>query len=185
MHWNRYAIYLISLFCLAYSAWGDEVPFPSTETGEGLSSEEVQEAPAPAPPSLEARFDIITCWEGGLQATITLINVGDVAIEDWSMEFEYPLHIHAAWNAILQEGENETAYRVLPRGDSARLEVGEKLEIGFNACPGDIQALLTLISVNGVQLPQPKALKPAENNKAPPAQEPNKATPGPMDQDWV
>ena len=111
--------------------------------------------------SYKAEFTVTSDWGDGFTASIMLINDTEKVIEDWVLSFDFDYEIDNIWNAKIIE-HNENHYIIQNAGYNARLKKGEKIEVGFQGKPGNVQ--------NGpynYELMSYETLKPEMNLAAP------------------
>lgn len=83
-------------------------------------------------------FQIISQWEGGYNAEVTITNTGDEKIENWKMNMipAEGTEITGIWNAAKKELDTEDkspAYRISNVGWNQDIAPGENVSFGFQA----------------------------------------------------
>ena len=91
--------------------------------------------PAPAPPAasgaLEVTHAVTSNWGSGGEVLVTLRNPGTSAVNDWSVEFDYPADISSLWNANLAKGSSSPRFKVTPPSWSNSIGAGQSTTFGF------------------------------------------------------
>lgn len=130
--WNRNlkAGASASLYFIAKVSNADEKSIPENVV---LTSEEVKDAEEI---SYEVTLERNCEWPKGYTGTLILKNTGDVALEEWTVEFDYEDEITSIWGGEIISHEG-THYVVSNAGYNASIPVGEKMRIGFGAKPAD------------------------------------------------
>ena len=86
----------------------------------------------------KAEFSVTSDWGDGYTGSITITNDTDKEIRDWVLSFDFDYDIDTVWNASIIE-HNENHYVIQNTGYNGNLKKGEKIEIGFQGKPGNIQ----------------------------------------------
>lgn len=86
----------------------------------------------------KAEFVLTSDWGDGYIGSITLTNDTDKAINKWVLSFDFDYDIDSIWNAKIIE-HNENHYVIQNTGYNTKLSKGEKIEIGFQGKPGNVQ----------------------------------------------
>lgn len=77
-------------------------------------------------------FLISDCWNGGYNATITVRNTSDTAIDNWHVSASIAQPIKTVWNARMSEStQSETVFKNL--GWNQDIAPGESISFGFTA----------------------------------------------------
>lgn len=77
-------------------------------------------------------FLLSDCWNGGYNATITVRNTSDTAIDNWHVSASIAQPIRNVWNAQMSEStQGETVFKNL--GWNQDIAPGESISVGFTA----------------------------------------------------
>jgi GH18 family chitinase/predicted carbohydrate-binding protein with CBM5 and CBM33 domain len=97
--------------------------------------------PAPAPDpvtppaatagALAVTHSVTSSWGSGGEVLVTLSNPGTAAVNDWSVEFDYPANISSLWNANLTTASGSPRYQVTPPSWSNTVGAGQSVTFGF------------------------------------------------------
>lgn len=101
----------------------EELPEQSTEEE---STEPEQEG------GLAGMFRVVSHWNTGFSAEITLTNTTDDVIYNWVVAFDLPYEIVNMWNGVISSYDNGV-YTVNNAGYNWNINPGESVVIGFNA----------------------------------------------------
>lgn len=101
----------------------EELPEESTEEE---STEPEQEG------GLAGMFRVVSHWNTGFSAEITLTNTTDDVIHNWVVAFDLPYEIVNMWNGVISSYDNGV-YTVNNAGYNCNINPGESVVIGFNA----------------------------------------------------
>lgn len=80
-------------------------------------------------------YSVVSEWEEGFTAGITLTNLSGKQIEDWTLEFDYNRNIVEIWNAEIVSHE-DNHYVIKNAGHNANIKAGMSTEFGFNGEDG-------------------------------------------------
>lgn len=82
--------------------------------------------------TLDGTFRVVSHWNSGFRAEITLTNNTDEVIHDWVVAFDLPYDIVGIWNGVIVNNENGI-YTVKNAGYNSDIEPGQSVTFGFNA----------------------------------------------------
>jgi GH18 family chitinase len=85
---------------------------------------------------LTADYKVTADWVSGFGADFIVTNNGTGAVQDWTVEFDYPYAINSIWNAEIVSHEG-LRYTLKPATWSATLRPGASASIGWNGSPGN------------------------------------------------
>ena len=77
-------------------------------------------------------FKVDSKWSGVFNGNISIKNVGDQDIENWSLKMEFPHVIMGIWDAKF-EAQNDNKYLIQNVGYNQDILVGETISFGFTA----------------------------------------------------
>jgi hypothetical protein len=80
-------------------------------------------------------FQVVNDWGSGFQAGVDVATSQNVAIADWTLEFDFGRSITQIWNASILNRVG-TRYTIRNGGWNANLDAGAKATFGFTATPG-------------------------------------------------
>ena len=86
----------------------------------------------------KAEFSVTSDWGDGYNGNITLKNDTDKVIDNWVLSFDFDHEIDNVWNGKIIE-HNKNHYIIQNAGYNKKLKKGEKIEIGFQGKPGNVQ----------------------------------------------
>jgi hypothetical protein len=109
--------------------------------------------------SATASFSIVSTWNTGFQAGLTLTNTGTQAITNWVLQFNFAATITQIWNATVQS-HSSSQYVIDNAGFNSSIAPGQSVSIGFLGSPGGIPAAPTNYLLNG---------KPINSGSPPPS----------------
>lgn len=75
-------------------------------------------------------YQLDSSWENGFNGTVTVTNLTDVAIEDWSLSFDFERTITNIWNANIVENE-DNHYIISNSGYNGSIAPGGTVSFGF------------------------------------------------------
>jgi endoglucanase len=153
----------------------------------GMPSDPVLDDPVPTAPEsgtpvpttpanpdgdLTATFHVVTDWGSGFTGEVNVRNATSVALEGWTVSFNFSGEIDTVWNGEII-GHSGTTYTVRGAHWNDGIAAGQSVAFGFNASPGGVAATLTNFLITGVQNgPQPVAPAPTPPTLEPPTQTP-------------
>lgn len=76
-------------------------------------------------------YKVVSDWGSGYSATITITNLSEDTIEDWTLAFTFERSIDTIWNAVI-ESHNDNQYVLKNAGYNQNIESGQSVVIGFN-----------------------------------------------------
>ncbi len=82
--------------------------------------------------TFETRYTIVSQWNSGYNAEITLTNTGDKTIHNWMLEFQTSDRITSLWNGTIHYQEGDI-YRIKNAGWNQEIKSGEGITFGFTA----------------------------------------------------
>lgn len=118
-------------------------------------------------------FKLENQWDKGFQASISIVNNGQKALNDWVLEFEAPFQITQIWNAEILKQEGDL-YTIRYADWNKDLAPGKTISFGFLGQGADPTAPESF-ELNGqpVGTPdQPGPADPAPGDPTPPAPNP-------------
>jgi hypothetical protein len=101
--------------------------------------------------SATAAFSVVSTWNSGFQAGITLTNTGTSAITNWILQFNFAASITQNWNATIQN-HSGSQYVIDNAGANSSIAPGQSVSFGFLGSPGGIPAAPTNYLLNGVPI---------------------------------
>jgi len=101
--------------------------------------------------SATASFSVVSEWNTGFEANVTLTNTGSSAITNWILQFNFAATITQIWNATVQS-HSGSQYVIENAGYNSTIAPGQSVTIGFNASPGHPSAGPTNYVLNGVKI---------------------------------
>ena len=76
-------------------------------------------------------FMVDSQWETGFSGTIKLTNQGDIALDDWEIQFDSLFEITSIWDAQI-ENSNNGNYTIADVGWNANINPDQTISFGFN-----------------------------------------------------
>lgn len=84
-------------------------------------------------------FKVLQDWGTGYNATLTITNLSENVLEDWSLEFDWDKKIDTIWDAEIVD-HSESHYIITNATYNQNIEPGESVEIGLqNNFSGNIE----------------------------------------------
>lgn len=99
---------------------------------ESTEEENTEEDTKPEQEGLAGEFRVVSHWDTGFSAEITLTNITDEVIHNWGVAFDLPYEIVNLWNGVILSCDNGV-YTVKNAGYNWDINPGESVVIGFNA----------------------------------------------------
>ncbi len=82
-------------------------------------------------------FKVVSDWGTGFNGEISITNIGQDAIEDWTLEFDFDRKIDRFWVAdIIKQESNH--YVIKNKGYNANIAPGQTITLGFGGTPGNV-----------------------------------------------
>lgn len=94
---------------------------------DGVTTESVYEGT-----NFKVKFTLFGYWQGGYNASITIENTGESAIENWSLKFPFQDNISNIWNASIDKKQGGT-YIIKNAGWNQDIPVSGSVDFGFSA----------------------------------------------------
>lgn len=90
------------------------------------------------PEDYHLEYKINSDWGNGFNASVTITNLSDENIEDWSLEFDYEneLENNNMWNAVV-DSEKEKHYKINNVSYNQNIEKNNSITFGFLVINGD------------------------------------------------
>ncbi|MGO9924208.1 MAG: cellulose binding domain-containing protein [Isosphaeraceae bacterium] len=98
--------------------------------------------------SATASFSIVSAWNTGFEANVTLTNTGSAPITNWILQFNFAATITQIWNATVQS-HSGSQYVIDNAGYNSTIAPGQSVSFGFLGSPGGIPASPTNYVLNG------------------------------------
>ena len=80
-------------------------------------------------------FSIVSAWNTGFQAAVTITNTGTTPITAWSLQFNFAARITQIWNATVLSRVG-TRYTIRNEGFNGTIAPGKSISFGFLGSPG-------------------------------------------------
>jgi hypothetical protein len=115
------------------------------------------------------RYETTTDWGSGFNGKITILNDTGKDLNDWTLEFDFPVAIQHIWDARVTSRTNGH-YVIGPAHWNRVLPAGGSLSFGFGASPGKITAGPQNFRLSGTPVvsPPPAPTTPPIQDPAPP-----------------
>ncbi len=101
--------------------------------------------------SATVNFSIVSAWNTGFEANVTLTNTGTSAITNWVLQFNFGATITQIWNATVQS-HSGSQYVIDNAGYNSSIAPGQSVSFGFLGSPGGIPAAPTNYLLNGAPI---------------------------------
>ena len=101
--------------------------------------------------SATASFSIVSAWNTGFQASVTLTNTGSSPITNWILQFNFAATITQIWNATVQS-HSGSLYVIDNAGYNSAIAPGQSVSFGFLGSPGGIPASPTNYILDGTPI---------------------------------
>ncbi len=98
--------------------------------------------------SATASFSIVSAWNTGFEANVTLTNTGSAPITNWILQFNFAATITQIWNATVQS-HSGSQYVIDNAGYNSTIAPGQSVSFGFLGSPGGVPASPTNYVLNG------------------------------------
>ena len=102
----------------------------------------------PATVGATASFDLVSVWNTGFEAEITITNTGTIAITNWVLQFNFAATITSIWEATIAS-HTGTQYIINNAGYNSSIAAGQSVTFGFLGSPGGVPASPTSYTLNG------------------------------------
>lgn len=94
----------------------------------------------------DVTFLLDNVWDGGFTGSISIHNLTDETMEDWTIEFDYENDFTSVWNGVINSVEDH--HYVISNADyNACIGAGETVTIGFLVNGGNAQATIENVKV--------------------------------------
>jgi hypothetical protein len=117
-------------------------------TGGGVSGTASVTIQAPPTTSTTVTYTLVSSWNNGFQAGITITNTGNTTINGWTLQFDFQATITQIWNATISS-HTGNHYTLKYAGYNSTITPGQSVSIGFLGTPGGVPVPPTNFQVNG------------------------------------
>ena len=113
----------------------EETPDKKLEEGTSDGSDDTNEGKGDtgdngSKGTITGAFELVSRWETGFNARITLTNTTDEVVHDWVVAFDLPYEIESIWNGVIRSHENGV-YTVENAGYNWDIQPGASVSFGF------------------------------------------------------
>jgi alpha-L-arabinofuranosidase len=129
----------------APSAAGSATVKASSGTSSGTASVSIL---APPTTSTTVAYSLVSSWNTGFQAGITITNTGTTTQSGWTLQFNFAATITQIWNATVVS-HSGTHYVIENAGYNSTIAPGQSVSFGFLGSPGGAPVAPSNYVVNG------------------------------------
>jgi hypothetical protein len=105
----------------------------------------------PAVTSATATFSLVSVWDTGFEANITIANTGTTTINNWTLQFSFAAAITSIWSATIAS-HSGSVYVIDNAGYNSSIAPGQSVTFGFLGSPGGVPAAPTGYLLNGASI---------------------------------
>ena len=101
-----------------------------------------------APSTGNFQFQVTSNWGSGFTGQITAKNTSQQTINNWQMEFDFPVSITSIWDATIVS-HTGNHYVIQNAGWNSTIAPGAAISFGFNGSPGNLTVVPTNYLLHG------------------------------------
>jgi len=87
--------------------------------------------------AVQVQYSTTSDWGAGFGGSVTLVNDGDTAVNDWTLEFDFSHSIDQIWGAQILSHAGDH-YVLQPSDWNRSIAAGSSISFGFNGSPGNV-----------------------------------------------